>query len=345
MKVKFYFEDLMIEEICLDYFKRLYDKKESNEIAVYETIEAYKEVLDSNDIQGHLSWIALAYYQWSLGRLITDLKERAEKEYELFLLKIDEFMKVDLTKNYLDKTFAPNITHKIVLSQIKKMISSLSLPNSEKKLRQFGYQSKMKKLIDRGIYSYKINCEKFGLNSESCYIYFFVDEEQSNNRSQNYPTMIYIYNLFSINEILSIDTIQEFSIIPSHFYYPPATQAKIDEVNAWSMKNFGGLGLSYGYHYSWTMTSRYPEIGYQKTKFLGKPQYLILPKGEYQERYRYRSSSLTDFDDLDGTLLSRMKGYKSNNLPHFVDNQILIDEKINEFEIWDLDKNELRPKK
>ncbi len=291
MRVKYYFENLMIEEICLAYFEYL-KNGDSSEEATRKISENYKEILERNTLLPLMIWLSLGYYQWELGRLVPKVKEKAKQAYINLIDRKDEFFVFDPYENYLDRSYAPQTTHRQMLNQAKKIVQSLDKEMvAEKKLRAQPMFPQIKKLVDHGVYAYKIECDIIQQQGENCYVYFMVDMSQREGGlpgSTDIP--IYLYNYYSVNNIQALESMKNIYALESTYFKRRNNFPGLH----WTSKNKINLRF---------MSSRNPSLGYKKITFLGKTDQIYLVKGEIEirnlnDRHVIASIKFENFEEI-----------------------------------------------
>lgn len=329
MKVTYYFADFMIQEICLAYADYIRNKH-SNEIATQNTINEYKEIINQTNFQGYFSWIALAYYQWELGRLLPHIKQKAIQSYQAIRNNLAEFYTYDVYHNYVDRSKVPTVSHDELLNQSHQLISQINLPMPQpKQLRRPKICNKIKGFVNYGVYAYELKCSAFNLEGTKCYIYFLYDSLQSNNAST-----IYIYNMYTIDEIANIDQVQENPVMPSNYYYAN------DVHNLGMFSSIFPIPSNYkrNYEFKWNISSLNLKKAFSLTKFIGVGMKILLPKEEFCFRCNNMRNSFVSalFENLEKAFMLRLIGYKKCELDFFVDGKILIDKELPDFDCYEL---------
>ncbi len=297
MRVKYYFENLMVEEICLAYFDYL-KSGETSEKATKLTIEDYENILMDKSFIPIMVWLSLGYYQWELGRLIPEVKEKAKQAYIDLVNRQDEFMLFDPYENYLDLNYAPKTTHEQMLNQAKKMFLALDKEMvAEKKLRSDSFFKNIKKLVNHGVYAYRIECDIIHQEGKACYGYFIVDLSQREGCiavSNEVP--VYLYNYYSVDDIQTLEFMKDIPALEEGYHSKRRTNFPALH---WTSENKYNLRFMY---------SRNPSLGYKKISFLGKLDEIYLTKGEIEirelnERHMIALIEFENFGELIKSLL------------------------------------------
>jgi len=332
VKKEYYFEDFLIQEIYLDYKQNIIDKM-SNVEATEQTLEDYSEIFDENTPQSRLAMIALAYYQWSIGRLLPIIKEKARFAYRDFMNHVDEYYEIDITENFVNTIYKPDITHQKVIDQVETIIHILDteMPRIKRLISYREYE--IKGLEINGIYAYKIPCETIEENTtETCYMYFYYLKDVLPPSKDKY---IYIYNIYSVGRVLALDEVQSVGFIPSEFHYRQNLNQKKQVFEATMSNVFPGFVLPkhYKWQFVWNMGTFQANKGNQKSIYLGQAQRVLLPVYETDRMKEPRNSvSPAAFEGLESSISSRAKGYKNCDIPHFINGKILIDPEVEVYE-------------
>ncbi|MBU1093800.1 MAG: hypothetical protein KKH01_05010 [Firmicutes bacterium] len=332
MKKEYYFEDLLIQEIYMDYKQNIIDKM-TNEKATEKTLEDYSEIFDENTPQSRLAMIALAYYQWSIGRLLPIIKEKARFTYRDFMDYIDEYYEMDITGNYVNTLYKPDITHQKVIDQVETIMQLLDteMPKIKRLISYREYE--IKGLEINGIYAYKIPCEAVEeQTADACYMYFYFLKDVLPPSRDKY---IYIYNIYSVGRVLTLDEVQNVGFIPSCFHYRQNLHQKKQVFEERTSNVF--LEFVHPKHYKWqfvwNMNTFQAKKGNQKSIYLGQAQKILLPVYEADRMKEPRNSfSPALFETLELSITTRAKGYKNCDIPHFINGKILFDPEVEVYE-------------
>lgn len=286
MRVKYYFENLLIEEICLAYFEHL-KKGETSEKATLQTIHDYQEIFNKNSLESVMTWLSFGYYQWELGRLIPFVREKAKNAYKELLERKEEFLSTDIYRDYLDRSYAPKTTHEQMLKYATLMSTAVAQTNMQpKKLRSASYFTKIDKLINKGIYAYAIDCNVLNQVGEICYIYFTVDFTQKRAAFADKTDLpVYIFNTYSVNMIDNIEKVKNVPMIDTTY----SSKYKMNTQNVGKfIQNYSSntSPIEFNNNCLWFMYSHKNTLGYRKITFLGFTERLFLSKDEIERRQK-----------------------------------------------------------
>lgn len=156
--IKLYQNDISISIKGKYGFKLKLEK--TSEEATEELVDEFSDLLKYDDVKP-LFWIALADIQWSYGRLIPEVKEKA-----LYYIKEKAFLNIFDIKNRLitDKCIIPDLRDKKNLNYIDDMLNELNIklnsPMPQKKAIRPWHVRKLKLKIG-DIVAYKLENGKY----------------------------------------------------------------------------------------------------------------------------------------------------------------------------------------
>ena len=331
MRVKYYFENLLVEEICLAYFKYL-KNGDSSEEATHKTYKDYEDIFNEKSFLPWMIWLSLGYYQWELGRLIPEVKKSAKQSYRNILNRKDEFLSMDIYKNYLDRSYAPTTTNEQLLSQVKLIIQSLDEPVEPKKLRSQSMFKNLKKLLNRGVYVYSISCGTIHQQGQNCYIYFVIDFNQKSDMPEDTP--IYIYNCYSVDNIFKFNTIENIPILETTYNKKSSNNSTIIGNIEHQFQLNSELISSEGDSVLFANTHK-PKNVYEKIMYLGTTQSILLKLGEISIRQKNKRNtiSIIRFEEMDNFLKGFLKA-ANKNYETCRNNQLIVDLDVSDYD-WD----------